>query len=155
MKIFAIVLAAVALSPAAIAQSTVEHLSQSELLQKAEALKADAAAHDGSAAVKLSEYPNHFTMISLREKDGGAEVHQKYADIFYVMQGDATLITGGTVVNPKEASAGEIRGTAVEGGAQVALHQGDFVHIPAGVPHRLMLSGNPPFIYFVIKVAEK
>ena len=155
MKIFAAVLAIAALCPAALAQSTVDHVTQSELLQKAETLKADAAAHDGSASVKLSEYPNHFTMISLREKDGGAEVHQKYADIFYVMQGAATLTTGGTVVDPKEATAGEIRGSAVQGGTSISLHQGDFVHIPAGVPHRLVLAGGGPFIYYVIKVAEK
>src|SRR5882757_4825729 len=97
------VLAAVSLPSMAQTQSvTVDHLSQSDLIEKASTLLPAATAADGSASKKLAEYPNHYTMIALRKKSGGAEVHQKYADFFYVVKGQATLTTGGAVVEGKE-----------------------------------------------------
>jgi mannose-6-phosphate isomerase-like protein (cupin superfamily) len=149
-------LALAALTSAACAQSaTVDHLSQKQLLERARQLEPTAAAADGAASAKLAEYPNHFTMIALRQKSGSAEVHQKYADIFLVLRGQATLRTGGSVQNPKESAPGEIRGTAVEGGTMTSIHEGDVVHIPAGVPHQILLAKHHDFVYFVIKVQEK
>ena len=113
------------------------------------------AAESGLASAKLAEYPNHYTMISLRKKSGGAEVHLKYADLFLVVRGKATLITGGTVVDPQTVSAGEIRGGSLSGGAQMALKKGDLVHIPAGLPHQLLLEKHGEFVYFVMKVQEQ
>ncbi len=152
MAVAACVLAA----PFAVAQqATVDHWTQAELTAKAQALVAKAEASGGNASTKLTEYPNHFTMIAIREKSGGAEVHPSFADFFYVVQGHATLVSGGTVQNQQVASSGEIKGTAVEGGTRQELNPGDFVHIPAGVPHQLLLPKGESFTYFVIKVKEK
>jgi mannose-6-phosphate isomerase-like protein (cupin superfamily) len=149
------VFAAGAVATAQAQSPTIDHLSQSDLMEKARMLEPAAAAADGSASKKLAEYPNHFTMIALREKNGGAEVHQKYADFFFVLKGQATLTTGGTVVDGKETTPGEIRGSLVKDGSQVSLHEGDIVHIPANVPHQLLLANGDTFVYFVIKVLEK
>lgn len=132
---------------------TVDHFTQADLLAKAAEL-APQASPSGLAALKLKDYPSHFTMISLRTKDGGAEVHAEYADIFVVLRGKATLLTGGSVANAKTVSEGEIRGSAVEGGARTSLAEGDIVHIPAKVPHQLLLAGTPDFVYFVVKVKQ-
>src|SRR5579864_3322286 len=75
---------------------TVDHLTQSQLIEKAQALSAKAQGPDGASS-KLNEYPNHFTMIAVRHMDGRAEVHESYADVFFVVQGKAKLLTGGTV----------------------------------------------------------
>jgi len=82
---------------------TVDRLTQSELISKALALEPQAAP-GGSASAKLAEYPHHFTMIALRKKDGGAEIHQNFADFFFILKGKATLVTGGTVVDPMTVS---------------------------------------------------
>ncbi len=141
---------------AAAAQTVkVDHITQSELIEKAQALNAKAQDPDGAASVKLDEYPNHFTMIALRHKDGGAEVHENYADFFFVVQGHATLLSGGTVQDGKTVSSGEIRGTSVQNGDRTSLSEGDIVHIPAAVPHQLLISDGGTFVYFVIKVKEK
>jgi len=151
----AAILAVVALSSAAWAQNaTVDHLTPVELLEKAQQLEPQAS-QSGSASVKLAEYPNHYTMVALRKKTGGAEVHQNYADFFYVLRGKATLVTGGTVVDPTTVSPGEIKGSSVRDGATTALQEGDVVHIPANVPHQLVLPANSEFVYFVIKVKEQ
>jgi mannose-6-phosphate isomerase-like protein (cupin superfamily) len=133
----------------------VDHFTQNQLMEKAQGLKADAQDPQAAVGSKLNEYPNSFTMISLRHKDGGAEIHENYADFFFVVRGSATLLTGGMVQDGKTVSPGEIRGKSVLNGAETTLNQGDIVHIPATVPHQLLLSGGGPFIYFVIKVKEK
>jgi mannose-6-phosphate isomerase-like protein (cupin superfamily) len=133
----------------------VDHFTQNQLMEKAQKLNAEAQDPEAAASSKLNEYPNHFTMISLRHKDGGAEIHENYADFFFVVRGSATLLTGGMVQDGKTVSPGEIRGKSVLNGAETTLNQGDIVHIPATVPHQLLLSGGGPFIYFVIKVKEK
>ena len=150
MVIFACVL------PVAAAQTIqVDHLTQSQLLEKARELNAKAQGPEGAASARLNEYPNSFTMISLRSKDGGAEIHEDFADFFFVVQGSATLVTGGTVEGGATVSPGEIRGKSVLNGTRTTLNQWDIVHIPATVPHQLLVPQGGTFVYFVIKVKEK
>ena len=138
------------------AQSPAADLAtRSQLLEKEKELKQKALSGDGASSVKLSDYGNHFTMLSYRSKSGGAELHAKFADIFYVIEGSATLQTGGKLVNPTQTSSDEPRGTAVEGGTETFLREGDFAHIPAGVPHRLIIPDGTDFCYYVIKVREQ
>jgi mannose-6-phosphate isomerase-like protein (cupin superfamily) len=151
----AAVVAAGLLTQMAPAQTaTVDKLTQGQMMEQAQLLEQQAA-ESGTASAKLKEYPNHFTMMALRKKSGAAEVHLEYADFFLVVRGKAMLVTGGAVVAPQTVSAGEIRGTAVSGGTQTPLEKGDVVHIPASVPHQLLLTGRGDFVYFVIKVREK
>ena len=77
------------------------------------------------AAIKVSG--------SHRDKAGVVEVHEKETDIFYVSDGEATLIAGGTRVKTKNATAGNQYD--VEGGKAFHLTKGDIMVIPAGSPH--------------------
>jgi len=155
MKIAVLAIAACMLRMAGAQAPSVDHLTQSDVLEKARALEPKAQAANGSASEKLTEYPNHYTMVSLRHKDGGAEVHQEFSDLFFVVQGKATLLSGGDVQDGKTVSPGEIRGTSLKNANSVQLNQGDFVHIPAGVSHQLLVAEGGTFIYFVVKVKEK
>ena len=76
---------------------------------------------------------------------GVAAVHFKVSEIYHVIDGAATLVTGGTVVNPKprppdsesvkfEDGPGE-SGSAIQGGVSQRIKAGDVVIIPAGTPH--------------------
>ena len=134
--------------------ATVDHLSQADILAKAQQI-APQAADTGIATIKLSEYPGHYTMIALRTKSGVAEIHEEFADFLFVVRGKATLVTGGTVPDSKTVSPGELRGASVQGGSNISLAVGDVVHIPAKVPHQLLLAGHGEFVYFVIKVKEQ
>ena len=155
MTIASIALAISAVSFVSAQTLTVDHLTESQLIEKAQELNAKAQGPEGTATIKLNEYPNSFTMIALRSKNGGAEVHENYADFFFVVRGSAKLLTGGTVQDGKTVSSGEIRGKSVLNGVETTLNQGDIVHIPAGVPHQLLLPEGETFLYFVIKVKEK
>ena len=155
LTIASLALAASALPLAGAQTLTVDHLTQSQIIEKAQELNAKAQGPEGAASSKLNEYPNSFTMIALRGKNGGAEIHEDYADFFFVIRGSARLLTGGTVQDGKSVSAGEIRGKSVLNGVDTALNQGDIVHIPATVPHQLLLPEGGTFLYFVIKVKER
>jgi mannose-6-phosphate isomerase-like protein (cupin superfamily) len=63
------------------------------------------------------------------------EVHMNEADLFYVIEGNATQVLGGTVVDGKQTAAGQIRGSKIDGGQTYQLGKGDVMWVPAGMPH--------------------
>jgi len=85
-----------------------------------------------------------------RDKPGQSELHEKDTDVFYVLQGTATFVTGGRMVDPKTTAPGEIRGSAIEGGETRTLSKDDVIVIPAGVPHWFK-DVQGVFLYFVVK----
>src|SRR3984885_10838297 len=131
---------------------TVDHVTQSQLIEKATELNAKAQGPEGVASSTLNQYPNHFTKIELRSKNGGAEIHENYAHFFLVGQVSPQLLMGRKVQDAKTLSPGEIGGRSVLNGVETTLNQGDIVHIPATVPHQLLLPEGGTFLYFVIKV---
>lgn len=102
----------------------------------------------------IAKYANSAMQLTRRESSGMAELHQNKADIFYVRGGEATLVEGGTVKNPKTTAPHEIRGEGIDGGSRHVLGAGDLVHIPAGVPHQLLLAPGKSFTYIAIKVDQ-
>jgi len=104
------------------------------------------------ASERLASFPNHFAMMAHREGDGEAELHEKQADLFVVQSGEATLVFCGEVVSPKTTAPNEVRGPSIKGGERKALAAGDVVHIPAKVPHQLLVPAGKEFTYFVMKV---
>ena len=105
------------------------------------------------ASETLASYGTHLTMLAHREGDGEVEVHDKMADVFYIVSGETTLIVGGTVVGGHNTAPGETRGTSITGGEKKMLGAGDAVHIPAKVPHQMLVSKK--ITYFVVKAEEK
>jgi len=106
------------------------------------------------ASESLANYRNHNLMIIHREGSGQAEYHEKQADLFIVQSGEATLVVGGTVVDPKTTEPNEIRGPSIKDGVSKHLAPGDVVHIAAKTPHQLMLDGGKQITYAVMKVKE-
>ena len=93
---------------------------------------------------------NYMVHASRREAPGMAEIHTKDADIVYVLEGTATLVTGGSAVNLKSVAADEFRGERIDGGETRQLAKGDVIIVPAGVPHWFKEVSNP-FLYYVVK----
>jgi mannose-6-phosphate isomerase-like protein (cupin superfamily) len=136
-------------------RNPVDHWSAAVLMERAAYLSKMARHGDGSASETLKEYPQHCAMLSFRSRDGEAEVHENFADVFYVLNGCATLVTGGTVAGAKSVAPGEMRGSSVEGGTRQLLRAGDVAHVPAGVPHQMLVGGEKPVTCLVLKVQEK
>jgi mannose-6-phosphate isomerase-like protein (cupin superfamily) len=132
-----------------------DHWTAAVLLERAAYLRKLAKHGDGSASETLKEYPRHCAMLSFRSRDGEAEVHENFADVFYVLEGRATLVTGGTVAGARLTKPGEMRGTSIEGGVRQELRAGDVAHVPAGLPHQMLVAGEQTVTSLVLKVEEK
>ena len=131
-----------------------DHWTAAVLLERAAYLHKLARQGDGSAGETLKEYPRHCAMLSFRSRDGEAEIHENFADVFYVLEGRATLVTGGTVAGARLIKPGETRGTSVEGGMRQELRAGDVAHVPAGLPHQMLVVGEQTVTCLVMKVQE-
>lgn len=74
-----------------------------------------------------------------------AALHYKVSEVYHVMKGSGTLVTGGALVNAKTRAADSVMvkqedgpgasGTAIQGGTSRQIKVGDVVIIPAGTPH--------------------
>ena len=111
-------------------------------------------ANAGLATETLKKYSTDYSMLAFRSKSGQAELHQKFADFYVVVAGSATLVSGGRMVNGATTAPGEVRGDSIQDGKETKLKKGDIVHIPANIPHQLLLANGDTFQYFIIKVQE-
>jgi hypothetical protein len=114
-----------------------------------------ATAANGSAGEILARYDGHYMSLNARVKDGGGEFHQNWNDFLFVLDGEGTELTGGTVVDPVSGNDGEISGKRLEGATAHALHAGEFLHIPAGTPHQQMVAPGKTLIVLAIKVRRE
>jgi len=113
--------------------------------------KVDDAFSKGAVLFDGSDGRNYMVHASRRETPGQAEIHTKDADVIYVLQGNATFITGGEAIDAKTTEPNELRGSGINGGERRKIAKGDVIIVPHGVPHQF-LEVTDPFLYFVVKV---
>jgi mannose-6-phosphate isomerase-like protein (cupin superfamily) len=92
--------------------------------------------------------------IAHRDKAGMVEVHDKETDTLYVLDGAATIVTGGTMIGGSVTTPGQQRGTDIKGGTEQKLTKGDVMVIPAGIPHWFK-EVSPTVNYFTVKVIKQ
>ena len=88
----------------------------------------------------------------LRENDLH-EVHDGSDDVYYVLDGEATLMLGGALVEPNQTAPGEWRAKSATGGTKVAIKKGDLIVVPRGTPHQRTVTGKG-FSMILIKIFE-
>jgi glc operon protein GlcG len=86
----------------------------------------------GKPLVEVNDYKVH---ASHREKPGEAEIHEGETDVIYMLEGAATFVTGGEIVDGRSTGPGEIRGASIDGGTVRKLSKGDVIIVPKGTPH--------------------
>jgi quercetin dioxygenase-like cupin family protein len=94
---------------------------------------------------------NYHVQIYHRDKSGEVEIHTKDTDIFYVLEGSATFVTGGTILAGKNTAPDEVRGPSMNGGEVRLISKGDVIITPANVTHWFK-EVQSPITYFVVKV---
>jgi mannose-6-phosphate isomerase-like protein (cupin superfamily) len=114
-------------------------------------LPADRTAAAFAKGQPLIETPTYKVHASRREAPGQAEVHEADTDIFYVLDGTATVVTGGRIAAARTISPGELRGRTIEGGTLQRLAKGDVFIVPSGVAHQFT-EVSAPFLYYTVKV---
>jgi uncharacterized protein GlcG (DUF336 family)/mannose-6-phosphate isomerase-like protein (cupin superfamily) len=109
--------------------------------------KVAAAFAKGMPLLETAGYKVH---ASRRVDPGQAEIHTLDTDVIYVVDGSATLVTGGKAIDTKTIAPNEIRGSRIEGGEEHHITKGDAIIIPNGVPHQFT-SVTGELHYFVCK----
>ena len=88
-----------------------------------------------------------------RVASGEVELHTFVTDVMYVLEGEATVVTGGDIMDWRQVGPGEYRGSSLVGGTAQQLRQGDVMVVPRGVPHWFE-SVSGPLHYYVVKVVQ-
>ncbi len=115
--------------------------------------KDDLAASFAKGAT-IAEQSNYKVMTAHRNDGGLPEAHRNFTDIFYIVQGETTVIVGGKMVGDTGKTPDEPRGTSIDGGEKFKMAPGDSIIIPAGVPH-WMKEVKGELHYYVIKVKNE
>ena len=74
-------------------------------------------------------------ILANRRGAGEVEVHAKTNHVFIIVEGEATLVTGGTLVGAHQTAPDQTRAPSVQGGEAHHLTKGDVITIPAKTPH--------------------
>ena len=102
------------------------------LIAKAKSERKDGQPTVAEPMLELGSYDGH---LEYRAAVGNAAVHEKEAELFYVIDGSATLVTGGKLANEKRTDAANLSGSAIEGGTPRKIAKGDWVLVPENTPH--------------------
>jgi mannose-6-phosphate isomerase-like protein (cupin superfamily) len=102
---------------------------------------------------RVANWGNHALLAIRREGDGEAEIHETQVDVIFVKSGEGTLVLGGSMVEPRTTAPGEIRAKSIKGGVSKKMAAGDVIHIPAKIPHQMLVPKSLTFE--VVKVDTK
>ena len=89
-------------------------------------------------------------VLAQRRGAGEVEVHEKTNHVFIIVEGEATFVTGGTLVGAKDTAPGQKRAPNVEGGEVHHLTKGDVITIPAKTPHWFKEVPTKTIAYYAI-----
>src|SRR5271166_1455392 len=93
---------------------------------------------------------------------GGALEHHQVTEVYHIVEGNATLVTGGTLESPKEAPADSdlvkvltgpsASGSGIKDGVSRKVGPGDVIIIPANTPHGFSEITSDRIVYLVVRV---
>jgi mannose-6-phosphate isomerase-like protein (cupin superfamily) len=124
--------AAMAQQPAAEPKTFASATDVAALLAKA---KADHKENQALVTERILALAPYNANLEYRASVGPAAVHETEAEVFYVIDGSATMITGGKLVNETRTNAANLTGTAIENGTSRMVSKGDFIIVPENTPH--------------------
>jgi len=95
---------------------------------------------------------NGLIVLAQRRGAGEVEVHENTNHVFIIVEGEATFVTGGTLVGAKNTAPGQIRAASVEGGQTYHLTKGDVITIPAKTPHWFKEVSTQTIAYYAVNL---
>jgi len=103
----------------------------------------------------VNDHENYYVEFVKRLDNGNmVEVHSNWHDFITVLSGDGSVSYGGTVNGADQTGPGETRGGTMSGGTTKALHPGDYIQIPAGMPHKIDAAAGQQLNYVIFKVRQ-
>jgi mannose-6-phosphate isomerase-like protein (cupin superfamily) len=94
-------------------------------------------------------------VLANRRTAGEVEYHDHTNHVFVLVEGEATLIVGGKMVDPKRTASDQMRAPSVEGGTTYHLSKGDVITIPAKTPHWFKEVPTKTVAYYAINIESE
>lgn len=159
---FGLLLAAQTLWPGTKAEAQKSNAARESQVTFVTAQQIDAAARAVEAKLRDGVWYSTFdnnklfsTGVVRRTFPTFAEEHAGWTDVWYVIRGEGTIVTGGSLIEPKTESAGELRGPGISGGVEHHVAAGDVLTVPAGVPHWVSKISSKEIVYLMVKIAPE
>ena len=150
LAIMLVTAAAVAQEPSAETAKTFASASDvAALLEKA---KSERKENQPMVSEHILQLPPYNANLEYRPAVAPAAVHEKEAELFYVIDGSATMVIGGKLVNEKRTNPTNLTGTAIEGGTSRNVAKGDFIIVPENTPHWFSAINAPALVLMTFHV---
>ncbi len=94
-------------------------------------------------------------VLAQRREAGPAEYHDHTNHVFVMVEGEATLVVGGTMVDPKRTAPDQMRAPSLDGGTIYHLSKGDVITIPAKTPHWFKEVPTKTVAYYAVNIESE
>jgi len=91
-------------------------------------------------------------VLANRRGAGDVEVHAKTSHVFIIVEGEATMVTGGTLVGDRQTGPDQRRAASIQGGQTYHMTKGDVITIPAGTPHWWKEVPTQTIAYYAVNI---
>lgn len=91
-------------------------------------------------------------VLAQRRKAGEVEYHDRTNHVFVMVEGEATLVVGGTMVNARRTAPDQMRAPSLEGGTTYHMTKGDVITIPAKTPHWFKEVPTKTVAYYAVNI---
>jgi mannose-6-phosphate isomerase-like protein (cupin superfamily) len=123
-----------------------------EIMALVEKAKADRKPDQPLVAEPILSLAPYRAQIEYRPAVSPAAVHEKDAELMYVLEGTGTIVTGGKLTQEKRTNAANLSGVSIEGGKGQAVAKGDFFFVPENTPHQVTPTGGAPIVLITMHV---
>lgn len=121
--------------PAPSDQSVKTYSSSSDVAALQAKAKSDRKGNAPLVVERILQLAPYNANLEYRATVGPASIHEKEAEFFYVIDGSATMVTGGKLMNESRTNAENLTGSGIEGGTPRNVAKGDFIVVPENTPH--------------------
>ena len=94
-------------------------------------------------------------VLAQRREAGPAEYHDHNNHVFIFVDGEATFIVGGTMVDPKRTAPNQMRAPSVTGGTTYHVSKGDVITVPAKTPHWFKEVPTKTIAYYAVNIESE
>ena len=94
-------------------------------------------------------------VLAQRREAGQVELHDHTNHVFVIVEGEATLVVGGTMVDAKRTAPDQMRAPSVQGGTTYHLSKGDVITIPAKTPHWFKEVPTKTVAYYAVNIESE
>ena len=126
--------AAVAQQPATAAQAMKTYTSSADITSLIAKAKSDRKENQPIVTENILRVAPYNASLEYRASVGAAAIHETEAEFFYVIDGSATMVTGGKLVGGTR-NGENLTGTGIDGGSSRNIAKGDFIVVPENTAH--------------------